>query len=343
VFLTSTVLVTRAPVIGVPIVRNSTMRDHAVVSAGHAYPVDARSPEPDDAEWRGVGYRVGLMTFAVLLVLVPAVALFPGGGRSALTEGLRGGFTTTDLVLFVVVALVAAAIKGFSGFGYALIATPLATLLIDPTAAVVVLAIPPLMLNLFQVGETGTGPSYLRQHWSLVVCALVGSAVGVYFLSSVPRSPIIPVLIGLLLLGYVVWQLIRRFLPAPTAAHPLALGVVGTAEGFLLGAVNIGPLLPAYLHTFERNARRYIGGMSLVFSLVFAERIVQMFGNGLMSPYRLWLGSVIALITLVGLLAGTALRRSRWVNERAFTAIVVVLLAATGITILVRAVPQLVG
>lgn len=290
---------------------------------------------------RLLDYRTALMALAVLLVLAPAVALFPGTSRAALTAGLRGGFTTTDLVLFAVVAVSAAAVKGLTGFGYALIATPLAALLIDPTAAVVVLAIPPLMLNLFQVGETGTGWGYLREHWTLVACALVGSAAGVYFLRTVPRSPVVPLLIALVLLGYVGWQLARRTLPAPRAAHPAALATVGTVEGFLLGALNIGPLLPAYLHTFERNARRYIGGMSLVFTLVFAERIAQMLANGLLTAYRLWLGSAIALLTLVGLGLGTAVRRSRWLDPSAFTSTVLALLTATGLAILVRVTPAL--
>src|SRR5699024_7198883 len=187
------------------------------------------------------------------------------------------------------------------------------------------------------VGETGTGWRYLRRHWSLVAAALVGSVIGVFILKNFPAKQLLAVIIGVVLVAYVVWSLIRRGRPAAGTAHPAPRGTVGVAEGVLLGAVNMGPLLPAYLHTFERDARRYIGGMSLVFTLVFAERISQMSINGLMTPQLLWLGSVISLVTLIGLVAGTALRRWGRVNQSVFSALVLTLLAATGVTMLVKA------
>lgn len=282
-------------------------------------------------------YRRTLMTIAVLVVLVPAVVLFPGTSRAALTEGLNDGFTMTQLIAFLAIALIAAAVKGLSGFGYALIATPLAAVLIDPSVAVVVLAVPALMMNLFQVGETGTGWQYLRRHWSLVAAALVGSVIGVFILKNFPAKQVLGLVIGVVLVSYVVWSVARKGKPASGTANPVALGTVGIAEGVLLGSVNMGPLLPAYLHTFERDARRYIGGMSLVFTLVFAERIAQMSSNGLMTGQLLWLGSVIALVTLIGLVVGTALRRWGVVNPAVFNTVVLTLLAATGVTMLVKA------
>lgn len=296
---------------------------------------------PASAALRGFfDYRRTTMTLAVLLVLIPTIALFPGTSRDALTDGLNDGFTITQLVSFIVIAIVAAAVKGLSGFGYALIATPLAAVLIDPSVAVVVLGVPALVMNLFQVGETGTGREYLRRHWSLVLAALAGSALGVFILTRFPATRILGAVIGVVLISYVLWAVARRDKPAARTAHPAALGTVGVAEGVLLGAVNMGPLLPAYLHTFERDARRYIGGMSLVFTLVFAERIGQMSASGMMTPQLLWLGSVIGLVTLIGLGAGTALRRWGRVNQKVFSTVVLTLLAATGVTMLVKTLPH---
>lgn len=300
-------------------------------------PATATAPAPSPSPY----YRRTVMALALLIVVVPAIALFPGTSHGVLTAGLQSGFTTTQLVIFLAVAVIAGAVKGLSGFGYALIATPLAAVLINPSVAVVVLAVPALMMNLFQVGETGTGWRYLRQYWQLVAAALVGSAIGVFVLTRLPAKPVLSVVIGVLLLGYVAWSVLRRGKPAASSAHPVALGTVGVVEGILLGAVNMGPLLPAYLHSFERDARRYIGGMSLVFTLVFAERIGQMLTNGLMTPHLLWLGSVITLVTLVGLVAGTAIRRGGYVNATVFSVVVLGLLTVTGVIMLVKALPHL--
>lgn len=285
-------------------------------------------------------YREALMALAVVGVLAPAVILFPGTGSLGSIGGLKAGVSAGGLTVFATFAVLSGLVKGVSGFGEALIMTPVAASIMDPTAAVVALAIPPLMTNVFQVGDTGTGLSYIRKRWTLILFALAGSSIGVYFLSSFASSPLIPLLIGILILGYVIFQVARGFATFEKAADPKALGAVGFAEGFLLGAANFGPLLPAYLHSFERNAERYVGGLSMVLTLIFAERVIQMLLTGLMTPYLLWLGAATALVTLVGLGLGTALRRVG-VKGRLFDWLVVGLLFAVSLNIFYHAIPKL--
>ncbi|MFC6835246.1 TSUP family transporter [Halomarina ordinaria] len=285
-------------------------------------------------------YREVLMTFATAVVVLGAVALYPGSGR--VTAGFSGDVTTTTLAFVFAVAVVAGAVKGAVGFGYALIATPVLSSVIDPVVAVVVLAIPPWMINVFQVGETNTGLTYVRREWPLVVLAAVGTVVGVTFLSRYQAGPLVPMLIALLILAYVAFQVVQNFVVVEEAHHPVALGGVGLATGFLLGAANLGPLLPAYLHTFERDRERYVGGVSMVFAVVFTIKIVQTAAVGLLTPYLLWLGCAISVVTLVGLFLGTYLRRVG-VDERWFNRAVVALLLVIGLNILRNTVPAVVG
>jgi uncharacterized membrane protein YfcA len=282
-------------------------------------------------------YREVVMTGATAAVLVGAVALFPGVEN--VSKGIDGGLTTWQLALFLVLPIAAGAIKGTIGFGYALITTPIFATVIDPTMAVVVLAIPPWMINLFQVGETDTGAAYVRERWSLILLALVGSVLGVFFLDTFSTHPVVPFLIGLLILGYVVFEVLKNFVTVQKAHNPLALGGVGLLEGFLLAAANLGPLLPAYLHTFERDTDKYVGGLSMVFTFVFTARIVQMvLFTDLLTTYRLWLGCALSVVTAVGLLAGTYLRRAG-VDEERFNWLVVGLLAVISLNIFYKTGP----
>ncbi len=281
------------------------------------------------------------MAFAALAVIAGTVALFPG--MEGVTKGIQSGVTLPLFAFLLVVAVFAGAVKGAVGFGYALITTPIFASVIDPTMAVVVLAIPPWMINVFQVGETNTGLDYVRREWQLVALALVGSVVGVYVLASVSTGPIVPFLIGIMLLGYAIYQLASSFVVVEGAHHPVLLGVFGLLEGFFLAVANLGPLLPAYLHTFERDRERYIGGLSMVFTVVFTARIVQMaFFTDLLTAYRLWLGCALAVVTLVGLLVGTALRRVG-IDERRFDWAVTAMLVAIGLNILRKTGPAVVG
>ncbi|GGM54346.1 putative membrane protein YfcA [Halarchaeum rubridurum] len=289
---------------------------------------------------RELRYRELLMAFAALAVLAGSVVLFPG--TESVTKGIQSGVTPLLFAFLLVVAVVAGAVKGAVGFGYALITTPIFASVIDPTMAVVVLAIPPWMINVFQIGETNTGLAYVRREWQLVALALVGSVVGVYVLASVSTGPLVPFVIGVILLGYAAYQVTTSFVVVEGAHHPVLLGVFGLLEGFFLAVANLGPLLPAYLHTFERDRERYIGGLSMVFTVVFTARIVQMaFFTDLLTTYRLWLGCALAVVTLVGLLAGTALRRVGF-DERRFDWVVTAMLVVIGLNILRKTGPAVV-
>jgi len=284
-------------------------------------------------------YREVMMAVATLAVVAGTIVFFPGPDN--ITKGLQSDVSGGLLALFVVVAVVAGAVKGMIGFGYALITTPIFASVIDPTLAVVVLAIPPWMLNMFQVGETDTGLAFVREEWVLLVLAVLGTVVGVTFLAQFRTGPIVPFLIGLVILGYVLFQVVQNFVTVEEAHHPIALSVAGLLEGFLLAVANLGPLLPAYFHTFERDVERYIGGLSMVLGTIFTVRIVQMaVFTDLLTPYRLWLGSVVAVVTVVGLLAGTYLRRLE-IDEEKFNWFVVGLLFVISLNIFRNTVPAL--
>ena len=61
------------------------------------------------------------------------------------------------------------------------------------------------MINVFQVGETDTGIGFVREEWPLLDPAIVGTIVGVVFLSWFSTSPLIPFLIDLIVIGYVIF------------------------------------------------------------------------------------------------------------------------------------------
>ncbi|PSP88022.1 hypothetical protein BRC90_08650 [Halobacteriales archaeon QS_4_69_34] len=287
---------------------------------------------------RDCRYRELLMAVATGAVVIGTVVLFPGFDH--LGAGLQAGVSPALLAFFVLVAVVAGVVKGTIGFGYALITTPVFATVIDPAVAVVVLAIPPWMLNVFQVGDTGTGIAYVRREWTLIALALLGTVVGVSFFVEFSTGPLIPFLIAVVILGYAAFELSKGFVVIEATHHPVALGVVGLLEGFFLAVANLGPPLPAYLHTFERDTERYVGGLSMVFTFVFTAKILALVLEGAMTAYQLWLGSAIAVVTVVGLLVGTYLRRVE-IDERRFNLAVVGLLLVIGLNILRKTIPVL--
>ncbi len=279
------------------------------------------------------------MAFATLTVITSSIALFPGVEN--LGQGLQSDVSRGFLVFCLFVAIFAGMIKGMTGFGYAIVTTPIFASVIDPTLAVVVLAIPPWMLNMFQIGETNTGVAFVRDEWVLLLLAIGGTVLGVGFLAEFSTGSVVPFLIGVVILGYVLFQVGQGFVTVEETHNTVALSVVGFLQGFLLAVANLGPLLPAYFHTFERDTERYIGGLSMVLGTIFTVRIVQMvLFTDLLTAYRLWLGSVIAVVTIVGLLLGTYLRRLG-IDEEKFNWFVVGLLLLISLNIFRSTLPAL--
>jgi uncharacterized membrane protein YfcA len=284
-------------------------------------------------------YREVIMVCATLAVVAGSIVFFPGFGN--LSHGIQADVSRQFLVVGLLVAILAGMIKGMVGFGYAIVTTPIFASVIDPTLAVVVLAIPPWMLNMFQIGETDTGLAFVREEWALLLLAIVGAVLGVSFLAEFSAGPIVPFLIGVVILGYVLFQIGQGFVTVEKTHNPFTLGTAGFLQGFLLAVANLGPLLPAYFHTFERDTERYIGGLSMVLATIFTVRIVQMvLFTDLMTRYRLWLGSVIAVVTIVGLLIGTYLRRLE-IDEEKFNWFVVALLFVISLNIFRNTIPAL--
>src|SRR5699024_9634604 len=213
-------------------------------------------------------YREVTMTVATLAVIASSIVFFPGVEN--ITKGIQSDVSGGLFVLFIGVAILAGTVMGMLGFGFSLIVTPVFASVIDPTLAVVVLVVPPLMINVFQAGDTGTGIGFIREEWPLMGLSVIGAIIGVFFLTRFNAGTVIAFLIGLVILGYIVFQVVENFVVIEEAHHPIALGSIGLIEGFLLAAANLGPLLPAYFHTFERDAEKYIGGLSITLGTIFA-------------------------------------------------------------------------
>jgi uncharacterized protein len=277
------------------------------------------------------------MAGAIAVVALGALVL-PVGIENA-TTGLPGGLGAIGLALVVAVPIVAGAIEGTIGFGYGMIATPIFAVLIDPTTAVVALAVPPWMINAFQVGETNTGAAYVRRHWPLLALAVLGTIGGVAFLAVYETSPAITLLLGVLMVSYVGFELLNGGRVVEGVDRPVVLNTSGLCHGFLLAVSNLGPLLPAYFHAFERDSDRYVGGLSMVFVVVFSVRIIAMGITGIMTLPDLWLGSVLAVLTSVGVLAGTYVRRLGFDEDRLERVVLAVLLLI-GLNLLRKTLPQ---
>jgi uncharacterized membrane protein YfcA len=170
----------------------------------------------------------------------------------------------------------------------------------------------------------------VRAIWRVVLAALVGTPLGVYFLSRVDEKISLTIL-GLVIAGYAVYALLG--LRMPQLEKPVWAYLAGLLGGLLGGAYNTsGPPVILYADcrrwppdVFKSNLQGYFVVSSLA---VIASHAL----NGNITPQVWHLFWWTTPFLLVGLIAGLSL--DRWLNPVTFRRIVLALLVVMGIRLM---------
>jgi uncharacterized membrane protein YfcA len=236
-----------------------------------------------------------------------------------------------DMTTFLVGLIVFLAVftQSLSGFGSALVAMALlpgfiGIQLATPLVAVIALGLEIVLIVRFRQSLD------VRAIWRVVLAALVGTPLGVYFLSRVDEKISLTIL-GLVIAGYAVYALLG--LKMPQLEKPVWAYLAGLLGGLLGGAYNTsGPPVILYADcrrwppdVFKSNLQGYFVVSSLA---VIASHAL----NGNITP-RVWhLFWWTTPFLLVGLITGLSL--DRWLNPITFRRIVLALLVVMGIRLM---------
>jgi uncharacterized protein len=155
----------------------------------------------------------------------------------------------TGLGFGVAVACAAGFVQGFTGFGFAVVFTPLSVLFISDAQQVVLLSL--FLGAVLSVGVLVESRQSLqaRRAWLLVGGAAVGTPAGVALLSLVsPHTLRIIITVSALLVA-TLWLL---HLPPPLKNEGRAVWLGGLVGGFLNGSTSMGGPPPALVASIQR-------------------------------------------------------------------------------------------
>lgn len=246
--------------------------------------------------------------------------------------------TPTTVAVFVGVVLIAGAVNGLAGFGFALVGTMALATVVEPTTAVVFMIVPILAANASLVRELSVEDvrSCGRRFGPLLAAALIGTVVG---LAAVDRLPAAPLRVGLgvVTLGFVATA--QRAVPIPWfdrlkagcfVETPLAMVAIGGVSGVLFGGTNVGVQLIAYLRSRDLSHELFVGVAAMIFLGLNAVRVGAAGALGLYPDLTTVALSVAAAVPAV---AGVAVGRRLRVRipEQARRRFVLGLLAVVGV------------
>jgi len=241
-------------------------------------------------------------------------------------------------VLIGVSLLIAAFIKGATGLGFPLIATPAIALLLDIRTAVTVLILPNLFMDSAQLIRNGIPYDVFRRFSGLIAPTIIGVFLGTMVLVKTPLW-VLNFGLGIMVLLFVVSTLLKFDFTISPQSEKILSPIFGFISGFLNGMTNAaGPSLAIYLYSLRLDKRTFVKSISTIFVTTKLSQLMAISTWNLFNRETITLSLQVLLFTLAGFYLG--MKAQDRVNQRNFSRGLLVLLSLIGVILIVRAVTQ---
>ncbi|WP_020520749.1 sulfite exporter TauE/SafE family protein [Catelliglobosispora koreensis] len=205
---------------------------------------------------------------------------------------------STYLICFLILTLAAFA-QTVSGFGFALAAVPLLSLVIDPVTAVVTATLGSVLLCLITAVADRAHIDW-RSSWTLTLTSVLGMPFGLLCLTLLPAS-VLRAVIAVVVVAclFLVW---RRWQLRPGIWR---VGVAGAVSGVLQTATGTnGPPLVAALQALGLDPRQFRATLAATFCVGGAFAITGFAVSGVVTREAVLLSALSLVATGIGGLAG---------------------------------------
>lgn len=249
---------------------------------------------------------------------------------------MTGEFSLQVLVWCAFALACGGLIKGALGVGTPLLTVPLMALVMPPQTAVVLMAIPVVVANLWQVWQVPRVDKVVGRFWPTFVAILAGGWIGIAIFTRIDdKALMIVVGIAVILFALLQGSSHKLRIPAPLE-KPAGVGF-GFASGVIGGMSSFfGPMLIIYLVSLQSLGKdQFIGAISFLYVGAVVPWAIILYWLGLLDQ-RLLLYSTAAVAPVVlGMVLGRKLRK--FISEHRFQRLILVILLCSGGAILWRA------
>lgn len=237
-------------------------------------------------------------------------------------------------ILVMSVIILATAVKAALGFGFPLIAVPLATLLVGPRTAVLLIAIPVVVTNFAILLRGGGTSADFRRFGGLLLAVVLGTVVSAPFLGRLDPALLTLVLgvTAVLFTGLSFWNLVPNI---PEGAQRYAGPAVGLFAGVVGGVTGIfAPPIAAYIHALRVDKRVFVFWLTASFMLGGLTQAVSYYRLGLYTPTVVLYAALACVPALLGTQVGL------WIQDRlpaeVFRRLVLGLVLVTGVSLVIQ-------
>jgi uncharacterized membrane protein YfcA len=248
---------------------------------------------------------------------------------------LLDSFSPDQLATIAAAYFIAALVKGVTGLGYSSTCLPILTLAFGLKEALPMVLIPSLGSNLVVLASTGGFRASMQRFWPMLLSAAVSVFAGLWTLTQMGSQRAAAVL-GVVLVIYVGFALTNARFRLTEARTRRFEPAIGAATGFVNGLTGsqVMPLIP-YLLSLDIARERFLQASNQSFTLSSAAMFVGLGMAGLMTAPVVAVSACGLVLVTLGVRIGQ--RISRHLAPQAFRTAVLIVLAALGLGLILRA------
>ena len=197
---------------------------------------------------------------------------------------------------------VGALVKSVTGMGLPPVAIPVLALFVGPRDAIIIMTLSTIVTNAFQMWTYRDAAAEARHLPRMVAAGVVGTPVGVYFLTALDPTAVGLVLAATVFL-YIGFSLWKPELSVTDEVGRRAAVPVGVAGGALQGATGLSAvILASYLHATRLPPRAFLFSVSTLFGVFALVQVAGLVAAGAYTP-DLVVASVVAAVLATAVVA----------------------------------------
>ena len=238
------------------------------------------------------------------------------------------------LYFFALVFCLAGTVKGLIGMGLPLVAITLMSIAIEPKAAIPLVLVSGLVLNLIQFLQMGGVREVARRYTLLALAAAVGVWGGTELLFAVDQR-IIEVLLGVVVCGYVAINVIRIPPSLPRVWEARLAIPAGLLFGVLQGATGslVAPLA-AWWQMLGLNKDEFVQASGYVLFIIVVPWAASLVVKGAVTWEVAAISAGLLIPAGLGMLVGSRIRAR--VPEERYRNLILALLFLAGLGLFVK-------
>lgn len=241
-----------------------------------------------------------------------------------------------EILAVALAVTVGALVKSITGMGLPPIAIPVMALFVGPQDAVIIMTLSTIVTNAYLAWAYRDAAGETKHLGKMMVAGVIGTPVGVYFLTSLDATAV-GLVLGITVVFYIGLTFWKPDLAIGEGFARRAALPVGMAGGALQGATGLSAvILASYIHALAITPRAFVFTISMLFQVFAIAQAIGFVAAGVYTP-ELVLASVVAA-TLATVILAIGTRFSPRISPVVFHRLVMAVLGFSALKLLYDAI-----